>query len=136
MIHPDITTDAMMEKVEEHLQPAIDMTRGRITMDAVKRLHRENRAQLWVAMTCMDVVAALVSEISEYASGRKILRVVVMGGLGTMKEGISTILEALEDFARQSDCASVLLEGRRGWERALPPEYQFSHIAMEKSLTQ
>jgi cobalamin biosynthesis protein CbiD len=122
------------EQIRKHLEPAIALSHGRITIDQVFHLLHTERAQVWFAMEHEECVTVVVTEIIEWVSGRRCLKVILAGGYGSMHKTLAPIMETLESFALQEVCASVLVEGRRGWERALPEEYTFSHISMEKEL--
>jgi hypothetical protein len=43
-------------------------------------------------------------------------------------------MEAIEAFAIKAGCQSVTVEGRKGWERALPDGYKFAYAAFEKEV--
>jgi hypothetical protein len=124
-------TETMLRK---HLTPAIAKSHGRITIDQVFYLMNTDRVQVWFALCDDEVITALVTEVVEWVSGRKCLKVMLAGGFGSMKKAIVPIMDKLEEFAMLEVCASVMVEGRKGWERVLPDGYTFSHVTCEKEL--
>ena len=104
-------------------------------MEQVYHLHAAGMVQVWLTMLGSDIANVTVTELAEFVSGRKALKIILTGGYGSLQY-MPEILGKLEEFARLETCASIMVEGRRGWEKALPPEYRFSHIVMEKELLQ
>lgn len=121
-------------RVKEHLAPALALSRGNMTLDNVMWLQREERAQMWIISTAADRVAGvLFTEVYTFVSGKRSLRVIVAGGKGILGESRDAVLATLESFALDIGCQSLLVEGRKGWEKALP-DFRFAAVVLEKEL--
>ena len=129
-------TEWTEDQMRKHLTPAIAKSHGRITMDQVFYLMNTDRVQVWFAIYEDDVITVVVTEIVEWVSGRRCVKVMLAGGFGSMDKTIGPIMDMLENFALSEACVSVMVEGRKGWERALPDGYEFSHVTCEKELLQ
>ena len=134
LIPPDARSERVDNQMKEHLEPAIDLSHGRIKIEQVFHLMNVGQAQVWFALQNDECISVVVTEIVEWVSGRRCLKVLLAGGYNSMSTAIEPIMTKLEEFAMLELCASVIVEGRRGWERALPEGYKFSHVAMEKEL--
>jgi len=134
MVQNTPRTEWTEETLKKHLTPAIAKSHGRITMDQVFYLMNTDRVQVWFAICEGEVISAVVTEIVEWVSGRKCLKVMLAGGFGSLDKAMGPIMEKLEMFALLEVCASVMVEGRKGWERTLPEGYRFSHVTCEKEL--
>jgi hypothetical protein len=119
----------------EHIEPAIAASHDRITMDQVFRMINKDEVQIWFSMDQEEMVGAAVTQIIKWGSGRKSLRLILAGGKNNMYRNLEPTMAKLEEFARLTNCASVLVEGRKGWERSLPDGYKFSHATFEKELS-
>lgn len=122
------------EQIAKHLEPAMAITDGRITIGQVFYLWSRDMVQVWFAIEDKECITVTVTEIVEFVSGRKCLKLVLVGGYGSLDRAIGPVLKRLEEFAMMELCGSVLVEGRKGWERALPDGYKFSHVTCEKEL--
>jgi hypothetical protein len=134
MIGPEDRDVWVEEQMAKHLEPALATSRGRITLEQVSMLMMTEKAQVWFAMDGEECISVVVTEITEWVSGRKSLKILLAGGYGSLERAIRPIMEKLEEFANYCICASVMVEGRKGWERALPEGYEFSHCVFEKEL--
>lgn len=122
------------EKVKNHLAPALKLGSGSVTLDDIMSLHREDKMQIWILQSPAEEVAAvLVTEVLTYLNEEKSMRMIVGGGIGSMAEGFNVLLDAVEEGAREAGCRSIIVEGRKGWERVLL-DYQFRAIVLEKEL--
>lgn len=122
------------EQLVKHLEPALARSRGRIKMEQVVMLMMTEQAQVWFAMDGAECLTVIVTEVVQWCSGRMTLKVMLAGGFGSMSRVMEPIMEKLEEFANLQICASIIVEGRKGWERTLPEGYEFSHCAFEKEL--
>ena len=126
--------DDVWVKVKNHLQPAIDRACGVISLEDIMDLHREDKVQLWILQSPGEEVAAvLVTEVLEYRSGSKSMKMLAGGGVGSMAAGFNLLLDTVEGSARETGCKSMIVEGRKGWERVLS-DYRFAGIVLEKEL--
>jgi len=133
-IPPDRRSPFVDEQIRKHLEPAIALSHGRIQVDQVFFLLTTDQAQVWFAVDGNEVITVVVTEIVHWISGRRSLKVILAGGYGSMARAIEPIMKRIEEFAMLEVCSSVMVEGRRGWERALPEGYAFSHVTLEKEL--
>jgi len=134
MVGPENRSPFVDEQIRKHLEPALALTHGRITLEQVFMLMMTEKAQVWFAVDGMDVITVVVTEIVEWVSGRKSLKVILAGGYGSLDRAMQPIMDKLEEFADFAICASIMVEGRKGWERTLPEGYKFSHCVFEKEL--
>jgi hypothetical protein len=92
----------------------------------------EGRALLWLAFDKpgYQVKAAAVTSLAS-AGAKKFCTIVACGGrhLHNWKDCI----DAIEDYARAEGCVSVVIQGRRGWQRVLA-DYEPIAILMERRL--
>lgn len=62
--------------------------------------------------------AAIVSQVETYPGGELVMQ--FMWGVGDLPE-ILTMIPGIEAIARMQGCTSMLVEGRKAWERVLKP---------------
>lgn len=75
--------------------------------------------------------AAVVAEKAEY-SGETVFQ--ALWSVGDMEE-VLDLAPGIEAFGRLIGCSSMLVEGRRGWEKVLKPHgYEFFSVTMRKAL--
>lgn len=90
----------------------------------------EGSAQLWEIGSPGEVQALLVTRLVWYDRGCA-MRIQACGGAG-MARWIH-LIDELEQHARRLDCRWVEVQGRRGWERALPG-YSLQCVQLAKEL--
>ena len=122
------------EQISKHLEATLAMSHGRIGIEQVFMLLATDQAQVWFAMDGEECISVVVSEVCEWVSGRRTLKVILAGGIGSLGRAIGPLMEKMEEFAMLEICSSVMVEGRKGWERALPDGYAFSHCTFEKEI--
>ena len=120
--------------LREHLKAAIEKSHDRVTMDEVFQKAECGLFQLWVSLDAMEVVGAAVTQMIKWGTGRRSLELFLAGGKYNMHRNTVPTMAKLEEFAEAAGCASVMVTGRKGWERALPEGYRFSHSTFEKEL--
>lgn len=82
-----------------------------------------SNGQCWVLCNDDNVIEGCgISQFINH-SQEKELYLVAAHGKGWYGTHGREILETVEEFARQSNCKTVSLLGRKGWARALPEEY-------------
>lgn len=99
--------------------------------DILDQLQRGSR-QLWLGVTeDATIVAAALTQIFEMREGRacKLLECGATTGL----HNLATLRAGIEQYAKHNGCDRMLLEGRRGWERAAP-DYVVTGIILEKRI--
>jgi hypothetical protein len=117
--------------VVDYLEPAIELSRGRFSVEALREFHAKGRVQVWACLERGRVCGAVVTEIALYPTGRKVLRIFLLGG-----EGLHLVpggMKILESYGREWGCAAIEAEGRRGWGRLLHG-YRETWRAFEKEL--
>ncbi len=83
------------------------------------------------AMLWPGKAAAMVTEIGPFGDGKAIS---VLAAGGDMEE-LKQMALGVEAMGRMNGCAYALVEGRKGWERALKSEgYEFQSITLRKVL--
>lgn len=125
---------AIDEAIRKHIEPACARSSGQITIDQVFYLLDQEKAQAFVAVENREIVAAVITEVFEYVSGLRSLRLMLAGGYGTLRTAMTPLLAKIEEFAVLSICSSVIIEGRKGWERTIPEEYRFMCKVFEKEI--
>lgn len=89
------------------------------TAASLLALLKAGQGTLWVIHPqAGEPVAAGVTQIRDYDSGRRSCWILAMGG-GRVREWLPT-LAAIESQSRALGCAVVEFDGRPGWSRLLP----------------
>jgi len=101
-------------EVKDYIAAAAAQTDGRYQADDVYELLMVNNYLLWVAFTAEKMHGAAVTCFLEYP-GKKALHVMFLGGIG-FKTWKTEIIQVLQDFARDSDCAVLETSGKFKWE--------------------
>lgn len=83
------------------------------------------RALLWLAVDS-EIRAAAITQLTNGAC-----EIVACGGVG-MHRWLS-LIERIEDYAREEDCRCVRILGRKGWARVLK-NYAAPHVLLERQL--
>jgi len=133
-LHPSWLDDELIEKLRLHLDPAIDRSRKRISWDEILQKTRAFNMQLWISMCLDEMIGAAVTHVVRWGTGRKSLELILAGGKFNMHRNTEPTMKALEEFAANTGCDTVMVTGRKGWGRALPAGYEFSHAVFEKEL--
>jgi hypothetical protein len=108
LVPPPVEVPPLFEPHRAHLEQALEGTFH--TLQDVVQAVASGRAQFWPGKQ-----AAMVTEI-DTISETKVLRVWIAGG--DMEE-LKAMAPGIESWARLNECREVLVEGRKGWERAL-----------------
>lgn len=103
-------------------------------MGQVFYLLDSNKAQLFLAIQEDEIVAVVITEVVEFVSGARCLKVILCGGKGAMSGGMGGMIDKMEEFAMLALCSTIQVEGRKGWERALPDDYRYSYTVFEKEM--
>jgi hypothetical protein len=90
------------------LQNALDAAGNLATLDHVRSMVEENRAQFWPGRDC-----AVVTEVIDYPA-KKGLNLWLAGG--AMDE-LLTMQPAIRAYAKQQKCDIILIQGRPGWQK-------------------
>lgn len=115
---------AQMDRCEPWLRDSMESSL--ISWDQVRALVFQGRAQFWPGRN-----AALVTEIVSYENTRAIQVVTAGGELDELKK----LATGAEAYGRAMQCEYALVEGRKGWERALKLDgYEFQSVTVRKRL--
>jgi hypothetical protein len=99
---------------------------GHHTIDDVAREIAQQSVQFWPGRAC-----AVVTRVHSFSTG-KACQVWLAGG--DMAELLS-LQPGLEAWARLMGCTEVLIDGRKGWERAMKSSgYELQAISLRKAL--
>ncbi len=112
----------------ERCRPWLEESLGdsMLTWPQVEKMIFQGKAQFWPGKN-----AALVTEIVTYED-TKAIQVVTAGG--EMVE-LKKLAAGAEAFGRLMLCSWSLVEGRKGWERALKDDgYEFYSVTVRKPL--
>lgn len=63
---------------------------------------------------------AVITEVVQYKAGERVLQ--FLWAAGDLEALIAKALPQVEAWARGQGCTSILIEGRKGWEKALRPQ--------------
>jgi len=86
------------------------------------------RAQAWFGDG-----AAIVTELSEYPGGARVIHGLVAAG--ELNEITETLIPKAEEWARSIGCVLAIIESRPGWARALRSSgYENHQIMLRKEL--
>jgi hypothetical protein len=98
-----------------------------LTPQDVENQIRDGKAMLWPGKEC-----AVVTEIVSYPNGDKVLQPMAAGG---DLEEIEAMIPGIEAYGRVQGCATVRIEGRKGWERRMKSfGYAFHSVIIRKAL--
>jgi hypothetical protein len=115
---------AQFERCKPWLQEALDG--GHHTIEEVARDIANQTVQFWPGKAC-----AVVTRVHSFPTG-KACQVWLAGG--DMAE-LLALQPGLEAWARLMGCTEALIEGRRGWERAMKPHgYELLAVCLRKTL--
>jgi len=104
------------------ITPAFDRFGLHDAYDWIQRCRRDI-AQLWRVDDCWAITEVFVSKRG------KVCHIVALAGVF-----VQSIMDEIEDWAKQIGCSMVHFTGRKGWARRLP-DYQETAIVMEKVIT-
>jgi hypothetical protein len=126
---PPHTIEVLWPSLRVWLNPAIERSRGLVTEDITRDKCASGTWQCWVAYHGTELKAAVVTRIITAPSGVKLLDAILAGG-ADRRLWQRPIVERLKDFAKEEECSSFQLLGRKGWERVYP-EFKVEQIVME-----
>ena len=112
------------------LQPAAART-GHYTEESVRGALLIGEFQLWCAFRGETMVATCLTETARFPAGMR-CEVVLCGGTD-LHEWLKPCLAVIEAWAKEMGCERMRIEGRPGWERALP-DYDKRSVVLVKDL--
>lgn len=81
------------------------------TIEDIDRVLTQPTTQYWPGRN-----AALITEIVEYSGGKAIQ---TLWAAGDMQEMLDEFTPVIENWARSQGCIGSIIQGRKGWQRAL-----------------
>ena len=77
---------------------------------------KDGRKSLWVATDGAGVMAAFITEVLEYPTGRREMEIQLAGG-ERMKEWLPQAIPTFRRAAERAGCAAIVAKGRPGWAK-------------------
>lgn len=111
-----------VERVEHLVEPLLTKATARTPkIDAADFLRqcRQSAMQLWVILDDVDVMAAMVTQLTDWDAGWRACQVICLGG-HSMARWSDVAIRELEAYAVAEDCDALELVGRPGWGRIFP----------------
>lgn len=116
--------DQIWPRIKDHIQMALDHSKGELSINTLKKRLDENRSLLLLASDGADILASIVCELVDTDSGR-VCNIVTAGG-----EKADTWLDEwynqIVPIAKDQGCVRISLNGRKGWEKKLK-KYGFDY---------
>jgi len=101
-----------------------------VTIESIKARLDRNGADLWVTST---LNSALIGATYRRADGNKTYVVEMMASNEGAKEGWLEAIKLIEAQAKEWDCTSIQIRGRKGWQR-LFKDYKIRQVTLEHDL--
>ena len=127
---PSKDTDSVWSSVEPILNHPRVLNEWTTADEIYNRLVNA-KADLWVDGD--PIVASLVASIKRKADGSRVYKVEMMACPDGADMAWETMIESIEVHAKAIGCVSIMVQGRKGWQRALP-SYKATQVILEKSL--
>lgn len=115
-------------QIEPKLKKALSRGGAWDTIDIAERVLKGS-AQIWGTWDG-EIKSVWVTSISVYHT-KKVCDILACGGEGLYE--LSPYIKNVETWAKENDCESVRIYGRKGWEKVLS-DYQKIAIVLEKKL--
>lgn len=112
------------EKFVEHILPLVEKE-GVWRLSELEAAYKEERIQLWENET-----SAAITQVEEHAAGDAVVIILAGGSL----EGLKQVYQQIEEWARSLGAKSVMINGRKGWEKALAG-FKITGYVMVKELS-
>jgi len=126
----DVTTDTIWGDIEPLFERFACKT-GEISPEQIRKGAVESGLQIWGLQDAERVHAVAVTEISDTPRG---LVCTIRVACGEATRGIQErLLEAIGHWAREMNCVTVKIVGRKGWLRRFP-RFKQTAIVMEWAL--
>ncbi len=113
--------DVVWEKCVPHLERAVALSHGDVTVETIKaRLHTGNQLLITICEGS-DVIAANVIYVHTTDTDKRLLIIPIMGG-DKLDDWLEQYLEVINAIALERDCIEVRVgAGRKGWIKKLKP---------------
>ncbi len=113
---PRSLAPSTLGSITRMLQPIVDGTNGRITMEELLEDHQQRRSDIWFTLEGEVIRSVCITRVKIYSTGLRIL--LIQFGAGHMEDFYERMGEA-EAVARRARCSRLQVSGRPGWKRAL-----------------
>jgi hypothetical protein len=123
--------ETLFPQIKHHLQAAREAHGLEFHADATLADLKNKDMLLWLPVCGAEIFGACTTQLIKGDGGELICLILGLGGAG-MKQWLH-LIEDIEQYARDEGCARMRIEGRRGWQRALP-EYQRTGVILERRL--
>lgn len=123
--------------IEDRVRRGVRNTRGRYTVEALRRKLLDRDWQLWLvwrpdgAGRAGAVLAVVVTELYRELSGQKVAS--VRFTIGENRADWIELVATLEGWAAAQGCHKLEAWARKGWARCLK-DYKLTHVLLEKDL--
>lgn len=105
--------------IEPMLEPACAVTHGRYTTADVFRLCEAGKMLMWIAFEQGVIHGCQVTQVIEYPSKRVLCSLFTAGR--RLREWREPMMDLLQRYARDAQCAAIEGQGREGWVKMLEP---------------
>ena len=128
---PRNNIDEILSEVGPILIRATDLSGGRWSLPDVLDQIDTGQQQLWIAFDDERIWAACTTRFSHYAKMKMLEGCFVAGD--KLDTWCAPLLEVLDRWAADNDCAGIEFTGRMGWEKVLKPYgFRRAYIVLEK----
>ena len=103
--------------IRGYLEPAVETSHGRWTMEHLLAVLCNGRSQLWIAFDDEKIWGALTTEITQYPA-KKCLAMHFLGGV-SFDEWYSDMLKQISLFGKETDCDGIEGTARFGFWKFL-----------------
>ena len=124
-VPPDRAAD-YWHAVESLIRPALE--NSLTDFDMVARAVCNGEMLLWLTWDGTRIYSATVTQLS-VSNGKRFCTIVACGG-SEMSRWIH-LIDKIEQFARDEGCASIVIIGRLGWQKAMS-KYKAKRVTLEK----
>jgi hypothetical protein len=133
---PPEVLDVVGDDAMALLEPAIDMSEGRWSVDEVAKRILTSEYQLWMVFDEDSLpIAALVTKIENYPH-KSMLNLLFTGG-EDLEDWHDEMLTELEKFSKDHGCHGMELVGRFGWKKFLASHgWETNYVVCERTFVQ
>lgn len=131
---PHDVVDTLWPQAEPHIAKACELSRGMQTPESALVQIKDHGRQLWLIVddnTPREVIAAGMTSIQTYPTGKKYLQIEALGGRN-VKDWFD-LKGSLEKWAKDEGCSGVLAWARKGWAKHML-DYNITRYVMCKEL--
>lgn len=105
------------DTISQYLEKALQYSTGERTKEQILDQSYQGLVQCWVVFNDNQIVNLTTTEVLDYPN-KRVLHIIT--STGNDWEGHKQEHDELVQFAKSTDCSSITVYGRKGWERKLP----------------